>query len=182
MATVRVEKSWAPFHVAGTGYGVGIGRYSDGTETSPKFQVAWPTEFGADVTFGDVLSIVDIIYPVGAIYVSTQSTSPEDLFPGTEWDEIHDVFLLAEGDVTAGTTGGADSSTHSHVAPIMTRNAGLGAVAINGTSYGSSGKSASTASAASETLSADVGLLRTDTATVNTMPPYLAVYMWRRTA
>lgn len=181
-AAARVEKSWAPFHVAGTGYGVGIGRYSDGTENEPKLQVAWPAEFTAHVTFGDVLSIVDIIYPVGAIYVSTQSTSPEDLFPGTEWDEIHDVFLLAEGDVTAGATGGAESSTHSHVAPIMTRNAGMGAVAINGTSYGGNGKSASVAAATAETLSADVALLKTDAATLNMMPPYLAVYMWRRTA
>lgn len=181
-AESRVEKSWPPFHVAGTGYGVGIGRYSDGTENEPKLQVAWPTEFSARVTFGDVLSIVDIIYPVGAIYVSTQSTSPEDLFPHTEWAEIHDVFLLAEGDATAGMTGGASSSTHSHTAPIMTRNAALGAVAINGSGYGGNGKSASVAAATAETLSTDVALLKTDAATLSIMPPYLAVYMWRRTA
>lgn len=44
-ATSRVEMSWAPLHVAGTGYGVGIGMYSDGTRTSPKFQVGWPSIF-----------------------------------------------------------------------------------------------------------------------------------------
>lgn len=40
--TARVEKSWAPFHIAGTGYGIGFGMYSDGTEESPKIQTAWP--------------------------------------------------------------------------------------------------------------------------------------------
>jgi hypothetical protein len=41
-ATARVEMSWAPLHIAGTGYGVGIGMYSDGTRNDKKFQVAWP--------------------------------------------------------------------------------------------------------------------------------------------
>lgn len=40
--TARVEKSWAPFHIAGTGYGIGFGMYSDGTEEVPKIQTAWP--------------------------------------------------------------------------------------------------------------------------------------------
>lgn len=45
VSTTRIEKSWAPLHIAGSGYGVGIGMYSDGTEQDPKFQVAWPATF-----------------------------------------------------------------------------------------------------------------------------------------
>ena len=37
----RVDKSIVPFHIAGSGYGVGLGKYSDGTSTIPKIQTGW---------------------------------------------------------------------------------------------------------------------------------------------
>lgn len=40
--------------------------------------------------------IVDLIYPVGSIYMSTNATSPETLFGG-KWERIQDRFLLAAG-------------------------------------------------------------------------------------
>ena len=50
-------------------------------------------------------------YPVGAIYISTSSTSPGTLFGGT-WERIKDRFLLAAGDTySAAATGG--SATHT---------------------------------------------------------------------
>ena len=52
-------------------------------------------------------------YPVGAIYMSTVSTSPAELFGGT-WTQIKDKFLLAAGSTyTAGATGGAATVTLS---------------------------------------------------------------------
>lgn len=53
--TARVEKSWAPFHIAGTGYGIGFGMYSTGTEESPKIQTAWPIydAQGNEISGGD---------------------------------------------------------------------------------------------------------------------------------
>ena len=36
-------------------------------------------------------------YPVGSIYMSLDSTSPENLFGGV-WEQIKDTFLLAIGD------------------------------------------------------------------------------------
>lgn len=48
-------------------------------------------------------------YPVGAVYISTVSTSPATLFGGS-WTQITDKFLYAT--TTSKTTGGA--STHSH--------------------------------------------------------------------
>ena len=51
-------------------------------------------------------SVIDMVYPVGAIYMSVNSTNPGNLFGGT-WERIKDRFLLAAGDTyAAGSTGG----------------------------------------------------------------------------
>ena len=58
--------------------------------------------------------VVDLIYPVGAVYLSTAQTSPAALFGGT-WQRIEDRFLLAAGsDYAAGDTGG---SARQHLMP-----------------------------------------------------------------
>lgn len=41
-ARSTVQKSWATVHFAGTGYGVGVGMFSPGTQAEPSFDVAWP--------------------------------------------------------------------------------------------------------------------------------------------
>lgn len=56
-------------------------------------------------------AIIDLVYPVGAIYISTSNVSPTTLFGGT-WQQIQDTFLLAAGTTySAGNTGG--SATHT---------------------------------------------------------------------
>lgn len=58
-------------------------------------------------------SIVNLIYPVGSIYMSVNSTSPATLFGGT-WSQLKDRFLLGAGDTyTAGNTGGAASVSYT---------------------------------------------------------------------
>lgn len=69
-------------------------------------------------------SLINLIYPVGAIYISTNSTSPQTLFGGT-WQQIQDTFLLAAGSTyTAGDTGGNATHTHgyahTHTTPATT--------------------------------------------------------------
>ncbi len=60
----------------------------------------------------EIGNLWSLIYPVGAIYISTVSTSPASLFGGT-WVRIQDTFLLAAGETyEAGSTGG--SATHVH--------------------------------------------------------------------
>ena len=55
--------------------------------------------------------LFDLIYPVGSIYLSVNSTSPSTLFGGT-WTQIKDTFLLGAGDsYTLGDTGG--EATHT---------------------------------------------------------------------
>ena len=61
--------------------------------------------------------IVDIIYPVGSIYVSTKNTSPSTLFGGT-WKQIVDRFLYCTN--SGGEPGGsstisvANLPSHNH--------------------------------------------------------------------
>lgn len=61
-----------------------------------------------------VTRILKVIYPIGAIYTSTNSTNPKDMFGFGTWEQIKDTFLLTAGDTyKAGNTGGAASHTHS---------------------------------------------------------------------
>lgn len=70
-------------------------------------------------------NIVDMIYPVGSIYMSVNNASPATLFGGT-WVQIQDKFLLASGpNYTNGNTGGSDTHrlnanelpAHTHTIP-----------------------------------------------------------------
>ena len=55
--------------------------------------------------------ILNRLYPVGAIYISTNDTSPSSIFGGT-WQKIEDRFLLASSSTYAkGSTGG--EATHT---------------------------------------------------------------------
>ena len=55
-------------------------------------------------------TLLDAVYPVGAVYQSWSSTSPATLFGGT-WVQLGDRFLYAAD--SAGTTGGSSKHLHS---------------------------------------------------------------------
>ena len=66
--------------------------------------------------------LLNLVYPVGSIYLSSKNTNPATLFGGT-WVQIKDRFILAAGDYYSnGATGGAATVTltvsnmpsHSH--------------------------------------------------------------------
>jgi len=114
---------------------------------------------------------------VGAIYQSYESTSPASLFGGT-WTQLTDRFLVGAGSSYAvGATGG--EKTHKLTVEEMPNhahgiNTGCGSVVDAGgiVLRGWSGDSYKTLTSGS------VG----GSVAHNNMPPYLAVYMWRRTA
>lgn len=131
------------------------------------------------------------IYPVGSIYVSVSSTSPAKLFGGT-WSQIQDRFLLAAGSsYSAGSTGGeVEHKLTTSEMPSHSHNKSNGtAVALNG----ASGEVARSQVASGEDVYAftapeiDNLSYGGNTATAgegtahNNMPPYLAVYVWKRT-
>ena len=116
-------------------------------------------------------------YPVGAVYLSLSSVSPAELFGGT-WEQITGRFLLAAGETyAAGDTGGeaahtltaAELPAHQHSLGA-TKTAAAGSAQWRPVTYGEAG------STAVSTQSVGGG------AAHNNMPPYLAVYMWKRTA
>ena len=149
----------------------------------------------------DILSF----WPVGSIYMSVNSTSPATFFGGT-WERITGRFLLAATDggssgasQAAGNTGGEAAHTltggesgqkaltitgggHSH-----TVNVRGGAHFTSGSGNGPYRDSANNwtdiATIASGTGTHSHSVAAADaSAAHNNMPPYLSVYMWKRTA
>lgn len=122
--------------------------------------------------------ILSAIYPVGSIYISTSATNPADIFGGS-WEQIKDTFLLAAGSTySAGSTGG--EATHTLTTSEMPAHthsvgaAGLRRVTSNTNGvqvwYNAEGYTQLTAQSTGGGQP------------FNTMPPYLAVYVWKRTA
>ena len=58
-------------------------------------------------------SLLDKVYPVGSIYMSTTNTSPAS-FLGGEWEPLKNKFLVGAGDTyKVNATGGASSHAHT---------------------------------------------------------------------
>lgn len=129
-----------------------------------------------------IRKVVDVIYPVGSIYMSVNEADPSTLFGGT-WERIKDKFLLASGSgYAAGSMGG--QASHKHASPVGYNSANK----IMGISY-AQGTQTSQVNAAfaatSETVTTGSGsyswtLPKTDSQ--SNLPPYLAVYVWKRTS
>lgn len=142
-------------------------------------------------TFGGMTvgQFVDMIYPVGSIYMSASATSPASLFGGT-WESIGGRFLLgADATYAAGSTGGEAAHTLStHEIPHHYHNSyclGLSGTMDAPAYYAVFNRSAYTYNYA-ETTSKALDVASTSVIggdqPHNNMPPYLAVYMWQRTA
>ena len=59
-----------------------------------------------------VLTDVQSLYPIGALYMSTNSTDPSSIFKFGTWERIEDCFLLAAGSqYSPGSSGG--EATHT---------------------------------------------------------------------
>ena len=62
------------------------------------------------------------IYPIGSIYISTNTTNPSTIFGGT-WERIQDKFLVCCGsNYTNGSTGGSSTHTHNTADLALTAN------------------------------------------------------------
>lgn len=152
----------------------------------------------------DINEIIDTIYPIDSIYLSVNSANPNTLFGGT-WVQLKDRFLLGAGDVyTNDNTGGSDQVTlnitqvppHRHWISSASRDDGNGTgCGSNGQDYGVwsdaggytdydqlkvAGRYDSYTGGTGSTVNGRVSGNNGTTAHDN-MPPYLVVFMWKRT-
>lgn len=141
--------------------------------------------------------LADKLYPVGSIYLSVNATNPATLFGGT-WEQIKDRFLLAAGDAyAAGSTGGEATHTHKYGFQYgayfgsisMERDAQSGSLQDGtgnpvGSAYVAESRSDvnNNVAQAAKTLRISHYKSIADTSSASNMPPYLGVYMWKRTA
>lgn len=124
-----------------------------------------------------ITNMTDTIYPIGSIYMSVNNTNPSALFGGT-WERIQNRFLLASGSTySAGSTGGEATHTlTTNEIPSHSHRTGSRASYGVGTATASLGYTASTSTGSADTSYTGEGQAH------NNMPPYIAVYVWKRTA
>lgn len=139
---------------------------------------------------GSFVPLLDLIYPVGSIYMSVNAADPGTLIGGT-WERIKDRFLLSAGDkYAAGNTGGSAKAT----LPSHTHTVGSGGYQLWGAKSGAgstepgnqiSGDAKYYAAAKGNSAANYKWLNSVDSKGVSdvsqaNMPPYLAVYVWKR--
>ena len=127
-------------------------------------------------------AILNKTYPVGAIYLSVVSTSPATLFGGT-WAALPaGRMLVAQGSgYTAGSTGG--EATHKLTKnELPSHNHGM--TKDYRREFGSGGSDSGFQPATSYTSNTKPNAIGFTGGNQphNNMPPYLVVYMWKRTA
>ena len=137
-------------------------------------------------------------YPVGSIYLSVNNTNPGTIFGGT-WEQIKDRFLLACGNsYSNGSTGG--STTHRHDFRVgFEQYYGLfigdtlenqGAYSYSQSKYSKSyGRQSGTTRVvannnisytSTQNINDYIRYSDGDTQTASSLPPYLAIYVWKR--
>ena len=127
--------------------------------------------------------IIDLIYPIGSIYMTVSDTNPFETIKFGVWEKIENRFLLASSNIHMnGETGGEENHTlsinempkHSH----KMKYDSIGWTAIRQSS-GTNGILENNASSYDGQYSTEeVGNGNAH----NNMPPYLAVNMWKRIA
>ena len=174
-----------PHHISKATIGLGN---VDNTKDSEKSVLHATT---ADrLTSGNTGITLDQVYPVGSIYMSVNDVEPETLFGGT-WELLHGRFLIGASKwngYPVESTGGeathmlttAEMPAHEHGVHFYTAqteasgNYGL----TPGGGFGGRPLVYNNGSNQSYDYVYSVG----GTQPHNNMPPYLAVYMWKRIA
>lgn len=151
---------------------------------------------GSDSAFLTATAGADLqnVYPVGSFYFSSNDTDPTQLFGFGTWQRVKDKFLLAAGELYgAGEEGGEATvklaKTHmpSHDHRVRTNRTESYPAYFHTTHTGSGNSSNGWAYlSTSGTYNSGVGTLYVESVGDNTphnnMPPFVAVYVWQRTA
>lgn len=140
--------------------------------------------------------VLDNVYPIGSIYMNVNSTNPGTLFGGT-WEQIQGKFLLGmSSSYPAGSQGGEASHTlttaempsHGHNPAnepgyygFITNSQKAFTIGDMGSQSGS-GRYYPYASAAFDISRNSLTGTTGGGNSHNNMPPYLSIYIWKRTA
>lgn len=133
--------------------------------------------------------ICDIIYPVGSIYITVNNVNPDTLFGG-KWEQIEGKFLLAaSSDYGAGEEGGEaehtltidEMPTHGHNSNNYTDGFMAHKIALSGT-WSNDEKLAVSTNGRSVVWVSQNPPQTGGGGSHNNMPPYIVVYIWKRTA
>lgn len=130
------------------------------------------------------LDTINKVYSVGSIYMSTNSTSPAELFGGT-WEQIKDRFLLGSGDnYVSGANGGSASVTltDSNLPNILAVGQNKSGVSkyISGTPWINQPYENQAWIITQKSYLNEAGNNYVYNQPHENMPPYLAVYIWKR--
>ena len=135
-------------------------------------------------------ALINLIYPIGSIYLSVNSTSPQQLFGG-EWEQIKDKFLLSAGDTYSSGSEGGEATHTLTVEEMPTHNHNLYKSGTDGEAILSIGQDGTYPNANYAALGTSVKPFVEATIYIsatgggvahNNMPPYLSVYVWKRIA
>lgn len=126
------------------------------------------------------VNLLDIIYPIGSVYITFNTISPANTVGGT-WELLKNVFLYSSAD-TIGITGGENThkltvdemSPHTH--HISVKPAGNNVANNLPYQIGAAGLDYSSTFINKYVESNGGGQPH------NNMPPYITVHMYRRTA
>lgn len=122
------------------------------------------------------------IYPVGSIYMSIDPTDPSTYFGGT-WEKIMGRFLLSADDSTylTGETGG--EATHTLTIPEIPSHMHSNAIGDAFMMYvGAGGNIGGDIPGNAIMIGAGTTGPKGGNQPHNNLPPYLVVYMWKRTS
>lgn len=123
-------------------------------------------------------SLLDMVYPIGSVYMSYENVSPAEFIGGT-WVRIQNRFLVGAGDSYArGNTGGA--TNHKHLGTSGYSSNSQGVIATNGEATGTVDKYR--VSSIDNSGNSQSNITVPYTGDGSSLPPYYAVYMWQRTA
>jgi hypothetical protein len=132
-------------------------------------------------------------FPIGSVFLAVVSTNPATLLGYGTWSQIaQGKFLVGQdgGDPdfdVAEETGGAKTHTHAGHSALAHSGGAVGAIAASATAAVKIGTSASSAAASGHTHPAPSFTQPAEHAaqghdSPSHLPPYLVVYIWKRTA
>lgn len=151
-----------------------------------------------------ITNIWATIYPVGSIYITTDTVDPATRFGGT-WTQLKQKFLIAADDENVSYANGAEGGAFSRnytpsgsvgghtltAAEIPSHKHG-GIISGYSTVRGSLGDTGIESNFVCDPITGQTDAAGSggshnhgftgSQATINTTPPYLAVYMWKRIA